>query len=182
LAADSADEPADGRPEHEPRAERRADDAEVLGAILRPRNIGDVRHCRHVHRTRHAGHRAAKKEPPDRRREGRHQIVQPVRHERQQDNGPAAEPVAQVAHHRSEEELQTRVGHQQPSKDRRRVRVVLARQRADEIGQHGNHDAESHRVDQDGEEDEQERPPGNRRRALQLCHLCHQWLICVICG
>ena len=167
---DLAQEAADARPDDEPDAEGRAEQAEGGGALLRRGDVGDV-----GARGGEAGggdpvQRPADEQPRKRRSEGHEQIVDAEAEDRDQQHRPTAEAVRQHAEDRREEELHDRPDggeHHLPVGGQGRVAAI---QGLHEVGQDRDHDPERDHVHQRRGVDEPDgglalgAGDGNRRR------------------
>ncbi len=171
---DAAKQTADGGAEDEAGAERRADQAEGLRALLRRGHVGDIGERGRNARRRDAGDHPADKQPAERRRKRHQHVVEGQAEVRHQDDRPASEPVRQRAEQRREDELHQRPDRaEQPEPSGGGGRIVVE-EALHQLRQHRNDDAERHHVEQHGDEDEAEGGAAGRcgrclRRRLAAC-------------
>ena len=164
AGTEGAEQAADGRPQDEPRPERRADEPEVLRASVGRADVGEVGIGGRVRRAGHAGDGPPGEQPDESGRDTHDQIIEAEREQREQDHRSASEAIAQVAEHRSAEELHHGVGEPQPAAVDRGPAQSLAGQLPDQLGHDGQDHAEPDGVDQHGHEDEDDGAPADRRR------------------
>src|SRR4029079_12002348 len=150
---DVREEAAQPGADDEAETERRPEQAEQLGAVLRRRDVadigargGDVAARQPVHDAREEEHREALGQ-----RE--HDEADDGTGEAEDEDGTAPPAVGPVAEHRRRDQLRERERRkQQPDRDRRRAeRLRVERQQR-------NDDAEPDQVDEDRQEDDDERP------------------------
>lgn len=157
-----ADDAAECGADDEADAEGGTREAEIRGALLRRRNVGDVGVDRRIGRARYAGEKAAHEQPDDGRRKAGDQVIDAERDERNDQHGTASKPVAQIAEDGRAEKLHQREDEHQPTAPARRARQAFAGQFGDDLGCHRNDDAKTDRVDQHGDEDEGQREAAGR--------------------
>jgi len=122
-------------------------------ALFRRRDIRDEGICGNIHRTGHSCDSATDKQPGDRGRKTRQQVVEAIRKQRNQNDRTSSEAIAQIADDGTAEKLQHRVGHQNVSAGARRRCFVGFSHAQQQLRQHRHHDAEADRVDDAGDED-----------------------------
>ena len=165
---------ADARTQQEADAERRAHPAEVAGALLGRRDVGDIGVGGGEAGGRRAVQHPAQQQPAERRREGHHQEVERQAEDRDQHHRPAAITIGEHAEHRAGDELHDAPGDAEdelPVGGRRgRGRAGCPEERADQARQHRDHQPERQRVHHRRGEDEAERrlaaARARRRRRL----------------
>src|SRR6185503_14556871 len=114
-----AQQPTDRWSEHEAETEGRADDAEVLRALLRRSDVGDVRIRGRVGRARDACDEAPGEQPREPWRESHDDVVDAEREQRRKQHRAASESIAEIADHRRAEELRDCVDEVQPAAETR---------------------------------------------------------------
>ena len=154
---DRTEQTADGRSDDEADAERDTEHAEPRGALLRWRDVRDVRTGDAEGRRRRAGDEPADEEDGDRRRDRHDDVIDPEAEVREQDHRTAAVAIGERALHRREDDLHDGEGRAKDPEDRGRAGHVAALQPEDELREHRDDHPERHHVEQDGDEDEDER-------------------------
>ena len=159
-----AEQPANGRAEHEPHTPGRSDQAEAGSPLLVGRDVGHVGVGGGESRRRHARDHAAEKQPHEAGRQPHDHVVDAERGQGDQQNGPATEAVRKVSDHRREEKLHDREDEHQKTAVAGRFADGGIPEFGDQLRQHRDDDAERNRVREDGDEDEQQRVPSRRAR------------------
>ena len=148
------EQPPEGGAEDEAEPEGDAHEPVVAGAGLGGRHVGDVGVGGGDAGPHDPGDGAAQEEPADGGREALHEVVDAEPEQRAEDDGPAAEAVGEGAEDRCAQELHQRVERDDDPVVEPRPRVVASRELPDELGQHGDDDAQPQDVDEQGDEDE----------------------------
>ena len=159
-------QPADQRAEDEAHAERRADQAEVRGLVLGLGDVGHEGHRGRLRRRRDPADEPPRQEQPDRPRDRHHEVVERHHGQRDEEDGAAPVTVREAADRGAEQELHDcEAGRQHPAPERGAAEAE-ARDLLDQVGHDGQDQADPHRIDDDGDEDEQDRGVAAHGRAL----------------
>ncbi|MCY1229953.1 hypothetical protein D9M72_423450 [compost metagenome] len=149
-----AEHAAENRADDEADAEHGVEQAEALRTLVLGRDVGEVGGCdRHVG-ARQPGDRTARKEHPEIGRKGEEQIVDRSTRERDQEHGPAAQPIAERTQHRRADELHDRVERGHRADIGRHVvgmDHVLQQRRQD-----GKDEADAHGIEHNGSKNDDE--------------------------
>ncbi|MCW0450286.1 hypothetical protein NB705_003566 [Xanthomonas sacchari] len=153
----AAEPAAQQRTDHETNAERGADDAVGLGALVGRGDVGDVGVGRGEAGRKHAGDHACQQQHRQALRQRHHHEVHAQPQARGQDHRAPAVAVGQCALQRRADELQGGEQEAEPADPAGRGSEVPAGEAAHQRGQHRDDDAEGQHVDQQGDEDEGDR-------------------------
>jgi hypothetical protein len=155
--AERAEEAAERRPQDEADAEGRADQPEVLRALLGRGDVGDERVGRREGRPGHAGDRAAEEQPRERGGQAHHDVVDAERADREEQHRAAPVAVGEVAEDGRAHELHRRVDEREPAAVDRGLADGVAGQLDEQPRQDRDDQPEADDVEQDGDDDEDER-------------------------
>ena len=153
---DVAEESADGRPDDEAHAEGSGEIAELLGAFLGGSDVGDVGEGAGNVGGGDAGNDAADEEPFEGGREGHEDVVEAEAEAGNEDDRAAAEAVGPGAENGGENELHERPGKAEIAGDGGGAGDVAALELDDEVGENRGDDAEGQKIEEYGDEDEDE--------------------------
>ena len=167
---EAAENAAERRPQHEADAERGADHAEGGGALVGLGHVGNVGVGGGEARRGDAGNNAPDEQPGQARCQRHQDVVEPVPGHGDEQHRAAAEAVGQCAEHRREHELHQCPGGGEEPEDLGRPPGVAAEHALDQLGQHGNDDAERDDIEQHDGEDEGERRPWRRGSSSGRVH------------
>jgi len=145
---------AERRPEDESQAKGSPDQPEILRALLRRRDIGDIGIGGAETRAHDPGNDPRDEQPEQCRRKSHQHIGDGIAAERAEQYRSSAETVGQVSDNRSEDKLHRGIGKGQPAGIDRSPRQGTAGDIGDQLRQHGHDDAKAQHVDQHDQENE----------------------------
>ena len=134
---------AQRRPNHEADAERSAKQSKGGRPFLRRSHVGNHGSRRTEGRAGDARNRAADEKPGQSRRPGHDEIVDRERDHCSDQHDPPAEAIAEIAHHRTREELRNREYGKHPTRHPCRLRQVDLAELRDQLRQHRHDDPEA---------------------------------------
>jgi hypothetical protein len=152
LEADAAEQSADGGTEDEAEAERGADEAEVLGAVLRGGAVGNVGLRGGDVAAGEAVEEAGGEQDGEAAADAEQEITEAGAEQRYKKDGAAAGAVGPDAEQRAGKELGGGEGGGHEA-DGEGVAAVAA----DDVGDDGNEDADAEEIEEDGGEEKRER-------------------------
>ena len=151
-----AEESADGRADDEAHAKGGSEVAELLCAVFGRRDVGDVGEGAGDVGGGDSGDDASDQEPFEGRREGHEDVVEAESEAGDEDDRAAAETVGPRAEDGRKNELHERPGETEIAGDGGGAGDVAAFEMDDEVGENGSDDAECQKIEEDGDQNEDE--------------------------